>query len=385
MSSKNKIAIINRSFWPKSPAIGEALLTLSESLTDEYNVIVLTQTDKDFSEKLAFSNRGHKVKFITLPALTSSSSSLLSRLAELALFSGFTFTGLCIQQPDKVYISTNPPVFAPLAVRWYCQLFNKKYIYHLQDIHPEITSIVTGKKNLATKLIKIVDTKNIAKASSIITLTEQMKDYLIERAKEDLPIHLLNNPSVQNSSLSNNVQLKRQKGFVFCGNAGRLQRIPLLLQAIERYVNEGGNLPFVFAGGGVYSKSIEQLAKKLDSVTYMGVLPADQASSLMHQYSYGLMPIEDEVTQYAFPSKSSSYLFSGCHIIAICGQQTSVADWVLKNEVGYVADPNVESLVSLFHTLEKQPISNLSIDPDLLESLTPEHHAQCLKDLIINI
>lgn len=385
MPSKNKIAIINRSFWPKSPAIGEALLTLSESLTDEYNVIVLTQTDKDFSEKLASSNRGHKVKFITLPALTSSSSSLLSRLAELALFSGFTFTGLCIQQPDKVYISTNPPVFAPLAVRWYCQLFNKKYIYHLQDIHPEITSIVTGKKNLATKLIKIVDTKNIAKASSIITLTEQMKDYLIERAKEELPIYLLNNPSVQNASLSNNVQLKRQKGFVYCGNAGRLQRIPLLLQAIERYVDEGGNLPFVFAGGGVYSKSIEQLAKKLDSVTYMGVLPADQASSLMHQYSYGLMPIEDEVTQYAFPSKSSSYLFSGCHIIAICGQKTSVADWVLKNEVGYVADPNVESLVSLFHTLEKQPVSNLSINPDLLESLTPEHHAQCLKDLIINI
>lgn len=385
MSSKNKIAIINRSFWPKSPAIGEALLTLSESLTDEYNVIVLTQTDKDFSEKLASSKRGHKVKFITLPALTSSSSSLLSRLAELALFSGFTFTGLCIQQPDKVYISTNPPVFAPLAVRWYCQLFDKKYIYHLQDIHPEITSIVTGKKNLATRLIKIVDTKNIAKASSIITLTEQMKDYLIERSRENLPIHLLNNPSVQNASLSNDVELKRQKGFVYCGNAGRLQRIPLLLQAIERYVDEGGNLPFVFAGGGVYSKSIEQLAKKLDSVTYMGVLPADQASSLMHQYSYGLMPIEDEVTQYAFPSKSSSYLFSGCHILAICGQQTSVADWVLKNEVGYVADPNVESLVSLFHTLEKQPVSNLSIDPDLLESLTPEHHAQCLKDLIINI
>lgn len=385
MSSKDKVAIINRSFWPKSPAIGEALLTLSESLTDEYNVIVLTQTDKDFSEKLASSNRGHKVQFITLPALTSSSSSLLSRLAELALFSGFTFTGLCIQQPDKVYISTNPPVFAPLAVRWYCQLFKKKYIYHLQDIHPEITSIVTGKKNLATRLIKILDTKNIAKASSIITLTEQMKDYLIERAREDLPIHLLNNPSVQNASLSNDVKLKRQKGFVYCGNAGRLQRIPLLLQAIERYVDEGGNLPFVFAGGGVYSKSIEQLAKKLDSVTYMGVLPADQASSLMHQYSYGLMPIEDEVTQYAFPSKSSSYLFSGCHILAICGQQTSVADWVLKNEVGYVADPNVESLVSLFHTLEKQPLSNLTIDSDILDSLTPQYHAKCLKRLIVNM
>lgn len=385
MSSKNKIAIINRSFWPKSPAIGEALLILSESLSDEHDVLVLTQTDKDFSEKIAAANRGNGVGFLTLPALTSSSSSLLSRLAELALFSSFTFTGLCIKQPDKVYISTNPPVFAPLAVRWYCQLFDKKYIYHLQDIHPEITSIVTGKRNLGTRLIQLIDTKNIAKASSIVTLTEQMKSYLIERAGKKLPIHLLNNPSVQNNNSHNDKQIKRKKGFVYCGNAGRLQRMPLLLQAIERYVSEGGSLPFVFAGGGIYSKNIEQLAKRLENVTYLGVLPADQASKLMHQYSYGLMPIEDEVTQYAFPSKSSSYLFSGCHIIAICGQQTSVADWVLNNEVGYVAEPNVDSLVSLFQTLEKQPVSNLSIDPDLLESLTPEHHAQCLKDLIINI
>lgn len=385
MSSKDKVAIINRSFWPKSPAIGEALLTLSESLTDEYNVIVLTQTDKGFYESLASANRGHKVSFLTLPALTSSSSSLLSRLSELALFSGFTFTALCIQQPDKVYISTNPPVFAPLVVRWYCQLFKKKYIYHLQDIHPEITSIVTGKNNLATKLIKVIDTKNIVKASCIITLTEQMKDYLIERAGKKLPVHLLNNPSVQNVNLLGHEQLKRQKGFVYCGNAGRLQRIPLLLQAIKRYIDEGGSLPFVFAGGGIYSKKIKELAKKLDNVTYLGVLPADQASNLMHQYSYGLMPIEDEVTQYAFPSKSSSYLFSGCHIIAICGQKTSVATWVLENNIGYVAEPNIDSLVSLFHTLEEQPLFNLTIDSDMLDSLTPQHHAKHLKDLIINV
>ncbi|MCC3345959.1 glycosyltransferase family protein [Psychrobacter sanguinis] len=385
MARKTKIAIVNRSFWPKSPAIGEALLLLSESLADDYNVVVLTQTDKDFSKKLAVASRGKGVNFFTFPALTSSSSNIVSRLAELLLFSGFTLVGLCIQQPDKVYVSTNPPIFSPLAVRWYCQLFNKKYIYHLQDIHPEITSIVTGKKNLVTRLIKIIDTKNIAKASSIITLTEQMKDYLIERAGKELSIHLLNNPSVQNVNLPIDEQLKRQKGFVYCGNAGRLQRIPLLLQAVEKYITEGGGLPFVFAGGGIYSKSIMELAKRLDNVTYLGVLPADQASNLMHQYSYGLMPIEDEVTQYAFPSKSSSYLFSGCHIIAICGQKTSVATWVLENEIGYVAEPNIDSLVSLFHTLEKQPLSELTIDPNMLDSLTPQHHAKHLKNMIVNM
>lgn len=380
---KEKIAIVIRSFWPYNPAIGEALLLLSESLSQNHEPVVITQVKNDFPKQLENQNRGNGVKFFTLPLWTNSASHMLLRVTDLVIFTGFTFASLIWNRPDKVYVATTPPLFTPLVVGFYCKLFNKKYLYHLQDIHPEITSIKTIKKSLINKTLKNLDNFTVNNASKIVTLTEQMRAYTIKRARKEISIELLANPSVKASRSEK--EIKRTKGFIYCGNAGRLQRIPLLLQAIERYVNDGGNLPFVFAGGGIYSKSIEQLAKKLDNVTYMGVLPADQASGLMHQYSYGLMPIEDEVTQYAFPSKSSSYLFSGCHIIAICGQQTSVADWVLKNEVGYVADPDVESLVSLFHTLEKQPISNLSIDPDLLESLTPEHHAQCLKDLIINI
>lgn len=383
VTKKPTTAIVSRSFWPANPAIGEALLILAESLSEKSDSIVITQVNKSFSELLEKSNRGKGVIFSTLPSLTNSSSPIVLRIGELLLFTGFTFASLVWHKPDQVYVATNPPVFTPLAVRWYCGIFNKKYIYHLQDIHPEITSIVTGQKNIITHLISHIDTKTIAKASRIITLTEQMKSYINKRARKDLPITLLPNPSVQGTELESKTD--RIKGFVYCGNAGRLQRMPLLLQAIERYTNEGGSLPFIFAGGGVYSNDIEQLANKLDNITYLGVLSANKAANLMHQYSYGLMPIEDEVTQYAFPSKSSSYLFSGCQVIAICGQQTSVANWVLENKVGYVSDPDIDSLVSLFHTLEKRPISNLTIDKNMLESLTPKYHAKRLKDIILNI
>lgn len=381
---KPTTAIVSRSFWPDNPAIGEALLLLAESLGEQSDSLVITQVSKSFPQLLKESSRGKNVIFSTLPSLTDSSSSIVLRIGELLLFTGFTFASLAWYRPDQVYVSTNPPVFTALAVRWYCTIFNKKYIYHLQDIHPEITSIVTGKRNVVTQLISHIDTKTIAKASSIITLTEQMKSYINKRAQRQLTIELLPNPSVQGaeSEIKTN---NRIKGFVYCGNAGRLQRIPLLLQAIERYANEGGSLPFIFAGGGIYSNDIEKLANKLDNVTYLGVLSANKASNLMHQYSYGLMPIEDEVTQYAFPSKSSSYLFSGCQVIAICGQQTSVANWVLENKVGYVSNPDIDSLVSLFHTLEKRSTSNLILDKNMLESLTPQYHAKRLKDIIFNI
>ena len=383
MSAKNeKIAIVSRSFWPENPAIGEALLLLVESLSKDAKPIVMTQVNKGFTKKLKNAGRGKDVKFLTLPALTDSSSPMVLRISELLLFTCFTFTSLLYYRPDKVYVATNPPVFTPLAVRWYCQLFNKKYVYHLQDIHPEIITIVTGKNNLITRLLERIDNKTITKASTVITLTEQMQSYITKRAGKQLAIHLLSNPSVHDSNQENNKSLERKKGFVYCGNAGRLQRIPLLLDSIKRYIQEGGKLPFVFAGGGVYSDAIQELAAQYQNVSYLGVLTAHEASSLLHQYSFGLMPIEDEVTKYAFPSKSSSYIFSGCQVIAVCGKDTSVADWVDRYQLGYVAEPSIESLVDLFHKLEKSSPSELNITAELLKELTPQSHAESLKIII---
>ena len=95
MSAKNeKIAIVSRSFWPENPAIGEALLLLAESLSKDAKPIVMTQVNKGFTKKLKKAGRGQDVKFLTLPALTDSSSPMVLRISELLLFTGFTFTSL---------------------------------------------------------------------------------------------------------------------------------------------------------------------------------------------------------------------------------------------------------------------------------------------------
>lgn len=381
----NKIAIVSRSFWPVNPAIGEALLLLAESLTEEAKPVVITQVGKNFKDKLQEAQRGENVNFSTLPSLTNSSSHMLLRIGELLFFTAFVFMSLCWHRPNKVYVATNPPIFTPLAVRWYCRLFNKKYVYHLQDIHPEATHVVTGKKNWVTRFLQNLDIKTTIQAAHIITLTEQMKSYITKRTGKNLPIVLLDNPSVQNTQAEAQTTIKRQKGFVYCGNAGRLQRIPLLLQAIERYLSEDGQLPFVFAGGGVYSKDIEKLANQYEQVSYLGVLPADKAADLLRSYSFGLMPIDDEVTNYAFPSKSSSYVFSGCQVLAICGENTSVAKWVNTNQLGFVTEPDLESITQLFHKLEQDTLEDLQITDDLFSKLTPQAHANSLKNIIANV
>jgi len=381
LQSKEKIAIVSRSFWPENPAIGEALLLLSESLTKSTQPIVITQIKKDFHANLKAELRGKGVVFSTLPSMTSSSSHIFLRVLELLFFSVFVFFSLCWCRPIKVYVASNPPLLTPLVVRWYCGLFGKRFVYHLQDIHPEATGVVTGKSNLVTSLLQGIDVSTTLKANAVITLTNQMKNYLLKRVGKNIPITLLANPSVQDEQGGNDLQ-ERVKGFVYCGNLGRLQRVPLLLESIEQYINQNGQLPFVFAGGGVYVSDVKSLAQRHGQVTYLGVLPGKKAAKLIRSYSIGLMPIEDEVTNYAFPSKSSSYVFSGCYIMAICGLETSVALWIKGNKLGFVVEPYVAKLVNQFHEIEKIDLPVLNINESLLSELTPSAHAAKLEEVL---
>jgi hypothetical protein len=118
-------------------------------------------------------------------------------------------------------------------------------------------------------------------ADSIITLTETMKQEIINRSGTKSPIYIVDNPAVIPERKG---VIEKKNGFVFCGNAGRLQRIPLLLQSIELYHQQGGVLPFVFAGGGLYSKNIQVLAEVSDKVTYLGIKSPKDATDLIASY-----------------------------------------------------------------------------------------------------
>ena len=63
MPSKDKIMIINRSFWPIYPVIGEALLRLAEELSESYDVTVVMQDHVGIKGELRKQCRGQNVNF----------------------------------------------------------------------------------------------------------------------------------------------------------------------------------------------------------------------------------------------------------------------------------------------------------------------------------
>ena len=359
--SGDKLVIINRSFWPVYPVIGEALLRFAEqAAANNVSVSVILQDHADIRSRLSEEKRGKGVCFFPVKAWTNSSSSVLARVADAVFFMLWVLATLLRVRPSKVYVSTDPPVVVPFIVMVYCAIFRAEYIYHLQDIHPEAADVVVPVQRWVFKLLRWADALVMRKAARLITITEQMADYIRLRSSTQAPVHVLENPAVSFDS----IELKETKvrGFSFCGNAGRLQRIPLLINAIDKYLSGGGALSFAFAGGGVFSDQLQALSERHANVHYHGLVTPKEAAQLNADYEWAILPIVDEVTQFAFPSKTSSYVFSGAKILAICGSETSVSRWVVENSLGVAVPPCVDAVVLAFQEVERTNYSSVHID-----------------------
>jgi hypothetical protein len=382
---RSDLAIINRSFWPVYPVIGEALLRFAESAAAHQCVSVIMQDHAGIRSQLARHGRGEGVNFYPCKAWTTSASGIACRIMDAAFFMVWVMGVLLWTRPRKVYVSTDPPVLVPFIVMVYAKLFRASYVYHLQDIHPEATNVVVSVNPLIYRCLRWVDGLVMRHASKLITITEEMASEIAARSSTRADIVVLSNPAVSFESV-NPVSPKR-RGFSFCGNAGRLQRIPLLVDAIERYLAAGGSLEFAFAGGGIFASTLKQLADQYPQVRYDGLVSATDAAQLNADYEWALLPIEDEVTRFAFPSKSSSYVFSGAFILAICGEQTSVAKWVVSNRLGVVVEPGTEALVSVFNQIERGDIETMSLDNDRAElkrGLSFERFIEGLRNIILD-
>ena len=128
------------------------------------------------------------------------------------------------------------------------------------------------------------------------------------------------------------------------------------------------------------------MAEKYENVEFLGLTTASEAAQLNADYQWAILPIEDEVTRYAFPSKASSYAVAGALILAVCSDFTSVAKWVKSNCLGLVIEPKVKNLVEVFHDIEFGRFDvesfNLNRD-DLIKQLDFEVFVPALKAFVI--
>lgn len=352
--------VIERNFYPKYSIISAALLTLLENkLNFNKKVALAAQCNNQNKADLCQSLRDLSVKFFLAKAFSDSASTLKVRVFDSLFFMLWVFVVLIITRPKTIYVSTNPPLAVPFIVALYSKFTSSKFIYHVQDIHPEATNLFTKINIFLLNILKKLDNFILYQANQIITLNEEMKLQLISRSKTRNEIKIIPNPSAPINFLKS---IKKRRGFVFTGNLGRFQRVPLLLDAINEYFKKGGKLKFIFVGGGIYANKVLEQSKYNPCIKYFHKVSLTKATIFSKTYEWALAPIDDQITKFAFPSKLSTYVCAGAKILAICGEHTNVAKWVQRNRLGEVVKPRIEDLVEFFFQIERNMLKDTFIN-----------------------
>src|SRR5690606_35763184 len=188
------------------------------------------------------------------------------RIINTFLFAiGVFFKILLRPKYDVITVATTPPIIMAITIRIVSFIKGNKYIYHCQDIYPEIAFY---NKNLKSKkgfkFLRYIDKINNKKASKIIVLSKDMKNTLVkERKIAPNKISIINNFIRTSSNKLGEFNYKKygisKEDFivVFCGNIGKLQNLNTIIETAHK-LKEHSNIKFVFIGEGVEAKKLKK-------------------------------------------------------------------------------------------------------------------------------
>ncbi len=246
-------------------------------------------------------------------------------------------------------VPTTPPFTLTLVVAFVKLLtFGKlKWVYHMQDIHPEISFVSEDKSHVYSFLRKL-DTFFIQSSNKTITLSEEMKSALVLRKKSlNESIFVVNN-FVEEFLVSkhrfNFLEGDKCDGkiiYIFSGNIGKFQRVVEIVQLFLNLDKFDG--VFYILGDGDELPNVKKLLSDHNNknrIRLLGRKPFDEANQLAAQCDYGIVSLNTDITKYAYPSKFATYLSMGLHVLAFVDEDSQISKEIEKHNLGDVISNN---------------------------------------------
>lgn len=352
-AKRKKVLLIHRYYYPDTPAYAVMLKRIAETLTDGQDVEVLTSYPSYYGSSIKNVKRQETVNGVDvyrIKLLPEKNRNFFLRLINTFLFAFLVFFKLLLRSKyDLIMVATTPPIIMASVVRVISAIKGNKFIYHCQDIYPEIAFYNNDLKSRRLfKILQSVDKKNNQKASKIVVLSQDMKDTLMsEREVSSGKIVIINNfirTNVKHSSPFNYMKFGlKESDFIiaFCGNLGKLQNLDIVID-VARKCGDYPQIKFVFIGEGVEKNNLIKQAGDLlnKSIFFLGYLTSDIATNALKHADLGVISVSAPTYKTAYPSKTMTYLNVGLPVLAIIHKTSELAQFIVKSKAGVVASPS---------------------------------------------
>ncbi len=347
-----KVFLSHRYFWPDTPPYASLLRTLAERLVAEGHDVTVFSAQPSYRASRAARQPSDErlggVRVLRLGMLSERGRSAGVRLLNNARYVTGLFAHLIARRDyDVIMAASFPPVFAGRAAALAARLTHTPFLYHCQDLHPEVERISGMLKDGALfRALRRLDAGTCEAAARVVVLSEDMRATLAARPGLDV-----SNVAVVNNFLPETFAADGDRGpapalsgagfqVVFAGNLGRFQGLEAVVDAARLLASET-RIHFTFVGDGVAEPALRKRAAELlgGTVHFLPQQPQGAAQRIIRSADLALVTLNRGVYQVAYPSKTLTYLAMGTPLVAAVEAESEMARMIEAEGVGWVAVP----------------------------------------------
>jgi glycosyltransferase involved in cell wall biosynthesis len=355
IKKKNRILLICQHFHPEY--VTSALLPYDLAIAlgkEDFHITVLTGYPYLYNDEKKISNSFQNftnVKIKRFRYLNLKSKSFFSRLVNF--FSFFIVIFFSIPRYlnyNLVIIYSNPPIL-PLIGHFLKSFSNIKFIFVCFDLYPfnAISIGLLEDKGFLSSIMKFINKKVYSSADSIIAISQDMKDFMIQKFTflEEYKVKVIPNwftGEIKKTSLIVNKEFLELRSkykliFIYTGNIGEAQDMDTISKSIIELnsVNFLSDILFIFSGHGVYKKKLQEKFLNLNilNTRFYGFLKNQDIIDLFNIADFGLLSLKKGIEGLGVPSKFYGYLAYDIPVISIMSHQTEIAQMLEKYDAGF--------------------------------------------------
>ena len=220
---------------------------------------------------------------------------------------------------------------------------NVPLTFNVQDIFPEnaVYSRTMKKDSMPYRVLSAIQKKAYRDADRIITISEDMKDQLLELGVDEDKISVIYNWSYQDevydpeqttSEVVDRLMPEDDFNVVYAGNIGLMQNVEIVVETAAKMKNEP-KIRFHIFGDGLYRKKLEARTQELglENVVFHDMLPAEHAPALYCKADVNIIPLAENIYRTALPSKTATCLACQKPIILAIGEKSRFGHVLSKN------------------------------------------------------
>ncbi len=343
---KKDILFLCQFFYPEYNSSATLPFDTAEYLANNgFSVDAMCGYPKEYTQEKEVPLREcvHGINIHRLHYIQSSRGGKIGRLINYLSFTASVLSHTAIFRHYKmVIVYSNPPVL-PIAPILANAIFGTKFIFVAYDIYPEVAyashSLIPG--GTIDKMMKSINKRLYKRASKIVVLTEEMKQFVLQHRSELDEARVIVIPNWAHEGISPvSKEIYHNFGYAegdfivsYFGNLGICQDVETLLNAIKLLKNDE-QIHFLIAGHGSKLPQFREATKGFSNVKIMDYLLGEEFEQALAISSCGIVSLEKGLKGTCAPSKYYSYLQSGCPVIAITEEGSYLASDVEENGIG---------------------------------------------------